>query len=284
MYERFTDRTRKVMILANQEAQRLKHEYIGTEHILLGLLKEGSGVAAHVLQDRTLDSRIIARAVETLLQSGPTMTDVPPFPRSPRAKKVIEYSMEESRNLHHGYVGTEHILLGLLREQEGVAAQVLATFGLEVEGVREEIRRVLNRPYDWGRKQYPVLPPMRPVEECIAADVEPPAVCPKCGETQVVRVLWRWVHLFGKNQEDVATGRAILGSQAPVQGPPWVCLRCAPAWREVHRLALQDYEWQMAKEKAITSGDFDAAAKYRDGQTDLRLKRDSLLEELLRNQ
>jgi hypothetical protein len=192
--------------------------------------------------------------------------------------------MDESRNLKHGHVGTEHILLGLLREQEGVAAQVLATFGLEVEGVREEIKRVLNRSYDWGRKQYPILPPMQSVEERIAADVEPPAICPKCGEAQVVRVLWRWVHLFGKNQEDVAAGRAILGSQAPVQGPPWVCLRCAPAWREVHHLALQDYEWQVAKEKAIASADFDAAARHRDAQVDLRLKRNLLLEELLRNQ
>jgi hypothetical protein len=240
MYERFTNRARKVMQLANQEAQRLNHEYIGTEHILLGLIKEGSGVAAKVLENLTIDMQRIRLEVEKLVQGGSSKPPLGKLPQMPRAKNVIEYSMEESRNLIHGCVGTEHILLGLLREREGVAAQVLANFGIEVDCVREEIKRVLIQPYDWGRKKYPVLPPLRPDEERIVADIEPPALCPKCGEAQVVRVLWGWVHLFGKNKEDVAAGRVILGSSSPIQGPPWVCLKCAPAWREVHRLTLED--------------------------------------------
>jgi len=144
MYERFTDRARKVMQLANQEAQRFNHEYIGTEHVLLGLIKEGSGVAANVLKNLDVDLRKIRLEVEKLVQSGPDMVTMGKLPQTPRAKKVIEYSMEEARNLSHNYVGTEHILLGLLREQEGVAAQVLMNLGLKLEEVREEVLNLLG--------------------------------------------------------------------------------------------------------------------------------------------
>ncbi len=144
MYERFTDRARKVMQLANQEAQRFNHEYIGTEHLLLGLIKEGSGVAANVLKNLDVDLRKIRLEVEKLVQSGPDMVTMGKLPQTPRAKKVIEYSMEEARNLNHNYVGTEHILLGLLREQEGVAAQVLMNLGLKLEEVREEVLNLLG--------------------------------------------------------------------------------------------------------------------------------------------
>src|SRR5579885_2375988 len=144
MYERFTDRARKVMQLANQEAQRVNHEYIGTEHILLGLVKEGSGVAANVLKNLDIDLRKIRLEVEKIVQSGPDMVTMGKLPQTPRAKKVIEYSIEEARNLNHNYVGTEHLLLGLLREQEGVAAQVLMNLGLKLEDVREEVLNLLG--------------------------------------------------------------------------------------------------------------------------------------------
>jgi ATP-dependent Clp protease ATP-binding subunit ClpC len=150
MYERFTDRARKVMQLANQEAQRFNHEYIGTEHVLLGLIKEGSGVAANVLKNLDIDLRKIRMEVEKLVQSGPDMVTMGKLPQTPRAKKVIEYSMEEARNLNHNYVGTEHILLGLLREQEGVAAQVLMNLGLKLEDVREEVLNLLGHGMDEG--------------------------------------------------------------------------------------------------------------------------------------
>src|SRR5881227_2689332 len=144
MYERFTDRARKVMQLANQEAQRFNHEYIGTEHILLGLVKEGSGVAANVLKNLDINLRKIRLEVEKLVQAGPDMVTMGKLPQTPRAKKVIEYSIEEARNLNHNYVGTEHLLLGLLREQEGVAAQVLMNLGLKLEDVREEVLNLLG--------------------------------------------------------------------------------------------------------------------------------------------
>ena len=144
MYERFTDRARKVMQLANQEAQRFNHEYIGTEHILLGLVKEGSGVAANVLKNLDVDLRKIRIEVEKIVQTGPDMVTMGKLPQTPRAKKVIEYAMEEARNLNHNYVGTEHLLLGLLREQEGVAAQVLMNLGMKLDDVRDEVLNLLG--------------------------------------------------------------------------------------------------------------------------------------------
>src|SRR5947209_10544422 len=110
MYERFTDRARKVMQLANQEAQRFNHEYIGTEHILLGLVKEGSGVAATVLKNLNIDLRKIRPEVEKIIQCSQEGTARGKLPRTPRARKVIEYAIEEARNLNHNYDGTEHLL------------------------------------------------------------------------------------------------------------------------------------------------------------------------------
>ena len=148
MFERFTDRARKVMQLANKEAQRLNHEYIGTEHILLGLVKEGAGVAARVLKDLEIDLHKIRLEVERVVESGPDMVTMGKLPQTPRAKKVIEYSIEEARKLEHKYVGTEHLLLGLLREQEGVAAQVLVNMGLRLQDVREEVLELLGQTID----------------------------------------------------------------------------------------------------------------------------------------
>ena len=144
MFERFTDRARKIMALANQEAQRFNHEYIGTEHILLGLVKEGSGVGANVLKNLDVDIKKLRLEVEKLVKSGPDMVTMGELPHTPRAKKVIEYAIEEARSLNHNYIGTEHILLGLLRETEGIAAQVLMNIGLKLEDVRQEVLNLLG--------------------------------------------------------------------------------------------------------------------------------------------
>jgi ATP-dependent Clp protease ATP-binding subunit ClpC len=132
------------MALANQEAQRFNHEYIGTEHILLGLVKEGSGVAANVLKNMDVDLKKLRLGIEKLVKSGPDMVTMGKLPQTPRAKKVIEYAIEEARALNHNYVGTEHILLGLLRETEGIAAQVLMNLGLKLEDVRQEVLNLLG--------------------------------------------------------------------------------------------------------------------------------------------
>ncbi len=153
MFERFTDRARKVMALANQEAQRFNHEYIGTEHILLGLVKEGSGVGANVLKNLDVDIKKLRLEIEKLVKSGPDMVTMGKLPQTPKAKKVIEYAIEEARALNHNYVGTEHILLGLLRETEGIAAQVLMNLGLKLEDVRQEVLNLLGAGVDTSSYQ-----------------------------------------------------------------------------------------------------------------------------------
>ncbi|MCG3128745.1 MAG: hypothetical protein CHACPFDD_03636 [Phycisphaerae bacterium] len=148
MFERFTDRARKVMVLANQEAQHLKHEYIGTEHILLGLIKEGSGVGANVLKNLKVDLRRARGEVEMLIHKRAELASAGELPQTPRAKKVIEYAIYEARQLSHNYVGTEHLLLGLLRENDGVAAQVLLNLGVSLDEVRVEVRNLLGAGID----------------------------------------------------------------------------------------------------------------------------------------
>lgn len=148
MFERFTDRSRKVYQLAQQEALRFNHEYVGTEHILLGLIKEGSGVAANVLKNFDMDLHKLRMEVEKCVQAGPDMVTMGKLPQTPRAKKVLEYAIEEARWLNHNYIGTEHILLGLMREQEGIAVQVLTNLGLTTELVREEVLNLLGHSAD----------------------------------------------------------------------------------------------------------------------------------------
>ena len=138
------------MQLANLEAQRFNHEYVGTEHVLLGLIKEGSGVAANVLKNLDVDLRKIRLEVEKLVQTGPDTVTMGKLPQTPRAKKVIEYAIEEARNLNHNIVGTEHLLLGLLREEEGMAAQVLMNLGLKLVDVREEVLNLLGHGMEAG--------------------------------------------------------------------------------------------------------------------------------------
>ena len=144
MFNKFTERARKVILLAKQEAKRFNHDYIGTEHILLGLLREGEGVAAAVLQSLGMNLNNIRLEVEKLVQIGPATIVTGDLPFTPKAKKVMELAMEEARTLGHNYIGTEHLLLGLIREGEGVASQVFMNMGLDLEKVREEVIKLLG--------------------------------------------------------------------------------------------------------------------------------------------
>jgi ATP-dependent Clp protease ATP-binding subunit ClpC len=146
MNERFTDRARKAMQLANQEAQRFNHEYIGTEHILLGLVKEGSGVPARVFKSLGIDLRRIRLEVDKIVQAKPDTLRAGKLPQTPQAMKVVANSVEEARNLNHNYVGTEHLLLGLLGEEEGVGAQVLINLGLTLPVIKDETKKVIAEP------------------------------------------------------------------------------------------------------------------------------------------
>jgi len=152
MFDRFTDRARKVMNLAKSEAQRLNHEYIGTEHILLGLVQEGSGVAANVLRGMGIDLKRIRSEVEKLVKGSATMVPMGNLPFTPRAKKVLELSLEEASQLGHNYIGTEHLLLGLIKESEGIAARVLTNLSVKLEDVREEVLEFLGAPQEGGEE------------------------------------------------------------------------------------------------------------------------------------
>jgi len=144
MHDKFTERVRKVIYLAREEAARLQHDYIGTEHLLLGVIREGEGIAATVLNNLGLDLDRIRQEVENMVSAaGGTMT-IGEIPFTPRAKRVLELAVEEARSLGHNYVGTEHLLLGLIREGEGVAAKVLLELGVDRKRVREETLKLLG--------------------------------------------------------------------------------------------------------------------------------------------
>src|SRR5213596_3558468 len=141
----FTDRVRKVLQMAREEAARLHHEYVGTEHILLGLIREGEGVAAAVLTNLNVDLEEIQQKIEETVKKGKAAAAAgPDLPYTSRAKKVLELAMSEARELNHSYVGTEHLLLGLLREEKGIAAQVLTDAGVNLEAARAETLRILG--------------------------------------------------------------------------------------------------------------------------------------------
>jgi len=144
MFERFTDRGRKVMSLANEQARRFGHKQIGTEYILLGLLTEGTGTGATILKNRGVDIEAMPAEIEQILKlkGEPQPPAEGKIPGTPHAVKVIEYAIEEARALKHDHIGTEHILLGLLRQTEGVAAQVLANLGVKLEDVRSDLSKL----------------------------------------------------------------------------------------------------------------------------------------------
>jgi Uma2 family endonuclease len=168
MYERFSDRACHVMQLANEEAQSHNHEYLGTEHVLLGLIKEGSGIAAIALNKLGLDLRKIRLEMEKFILPRPVRAGMSKLPQTPRVKIVIQYAIEEAHNLDHNYVGTEHLLLGLLSEQEGVAAQVLTSLGLKLEVVRDEVLSLLG-----FAKPNPEIIVQLPRGVCVPPPVEP---------------------------------------------------------------------------------------------------------------
>jgi ATP-dependent Clp protease ATP-binding subunit ClpA len=180
MFERFTDRARRVVVLAQEEARMLNHGYIGTEHILLGLIHEADGVAAKALESLSISLEVVRREVELIIGQGKE----PPrghIPFTPRAKKVLEFSLREALVLGHNYIGTEHIVLGLIREGEGVAAQVLVKLGGDLETVRQRVIDVLEQepPGPSEGRRSPSLP-------------EPPARTPEIarldGEISAIRL------------------------------------------------------------------------------------------------
>jgi ATP-dependent Clp protease ATP-binding subunit ClpC len=170
VFERFTDRARKVLTYAQDEARLLNHSFIGTEHILLGLLREGQGVGAQALQSLGISLEAVrAKVEETIGMAGTAPSGAPPF--TPRAKKVLELSLREALQMNHSYIGTEHLLLGLVREGEGVAATVLVSLGADLGRVRQEVVNLLSG----------VQEPQRGRSGSPSLSLEP--CCPRCRES-----------------------------------------------------------------------------------------------------
>jgi len=262
MFERFTDRARKVMALANQEAQRFNHEYIGTEHILLGLVKEGSGVGANVLKNLDVDLRKVRLEVEKLVKSGPETVTMGKLPQTPRAKKVIEYAIEEARNLNHNYVGTEHLLLGLLREQDGVAAQVLMNLNLKLEDVREEVLNLLGATEEMedvgapggglggetrkGKSKTPALDSFgRDLTEIAKQDKLDPVIGRKREIERIIQILCR-----RQKNNPVLLGEAGVGKTAIVEGlAQMIIANDIPELLADHRIVVLDLAMMVAGTK-----------------------------------
>jgi ATP-dependent Clp protease ATP-binding subunit ClpC len=146
VFERFTERARQVVVLAQDEARALKHNYIGTEHILLGLLREEEGLAARVLESLDITVEEVREQVKRLVGEGDEEIVTGQIPFTPRAKKVLELALREALSLGHSYIGTEHVLLGVVRENQGVAARILLDFDADAETIRNEIFRMLPGP------------------------------------------------------------------------------------------------------------------------------------------
>ena len=203
MFERFTDRARRVVVLAQEEARNLNHNYIGTEHILLGLIHEGEGVAAQALEAMGISLESVREQVEEIIGQG---TEAPSghIPFTPRAKKVLEYSLREALQLGHNYIGTEHILLGLIREGDGVAAQVLTNLGADLPSVCQQVIQLLNG-YQGG------TPAAENVQEPAAAAVAASAPSRGRGGTPSTSLV---LDQFGRN----LTAAAREGKLDPVIG------------------------------------------------------------------
>src|ERR1700759_1006688 len=177
MMNNFTPRAQQVLALARKEADRFNHNYVGTEHLLLGLIKLGQGVAVNVLQKMGLDLETVRMEVEKQGGSGPETKMVGNIPYTPRVKKVLALAGKEAKSLNHSYVGTEHILLGLLREGEGVAARVLKNLDIDIEQTRQEILKELDPNFSASEEQQPSgETPERPAAPEKKGEVKTPAL------------------------------------------------------------------------------------------------------------
>ena len=170
MFERFTERARQVIVLAQDEARHLRHNYIGTEHILVGLLREEEGIAARVLVQLGIDEDEVRAQVARIVGQGDEVA-TGQIPFTPRTKKVLELALREAMSLGHNYIGTEHILLGLVRENNGVAARILVDFGADAEKIRNEIIRMLSGGPGRSAHKAPEPPPVELTSPPVTQDV-----------------------------------------------------------------------------------------------------------------
>ena len=179
-FDKFTQSARRTLSLAQEEAQRFKHNYIGTEHLLLGLIREKEGVAAQVFNNLGVELDQVRYAVETIIGRGEHII-LGEIGLTPRAKKVIELAVDEARRFNHHYIGTEHILLGLIREGQGIAAKVLENSGVQLERVREETLRVLSQRKQIQEEEMVAIEPVPPQASSLLAEGDSGLLCATCG-------------------------------------------------------------------------------------------------------
>ena len=267
-FDKFTDRARKVLTLAQDEAQRFNHNYIGTEHLLLGLVREGEGVAARVLENMNVELPKVRTAVEFIIGRGdrPVVGEVG---LTPRAKRVIELAIDEARRLGHNYIGTEHLLLGLVREGEGIAAGVLESLGVNLDKVRHEVIRVLSQSSSAGPTQETKRASKTPTVDALGINLTEAARADKLDpvigrEKEIERV----IQILGRKTKNnpALIGEPGVGKTAIAEGL-------------AHRIVSGDVPDILLNKRVLTLdiGSLVAGTKYR-GEFEERLKK--IIEEL----
>jgi ATP-dependent Clp protease ATP-binding subunit ClpC len=267
-FDKFTDRARKVLTLAQDEAQRFNHNYIGTEHLLLGLVREGEGVAARVLENMNVELAKVRTAVEFIIGRGdrPVVGEVG---LTPRAKRVIELAIDEARRLGHNYIGTEHLLLGLVREGEGIAAGVLESLGVNLDKVRHEVIRVLSQSSSAGPTQETKRTSKTPTVDALGINLTEAARAGKLDpvigrEKEIERV----IQILGRKTKNnpALIGEPGVGKTAIAEGL-------------AHRIVAGDVPDILLNKRVLTLdiGSLVAGTKYR-GEFEERLKK--IIEEL----
>jgi len=267
-FDKFTDRARKVLTLAQDEAQRFNHNYIGTEHLLLGLVREGEGVAARVLENMNVELPKVRTAVEFIIGRGdrPVVGEVG---LTPRAKRVIELAIDEARRLGHNYIGTEHLLLGLVREGEGIAAGVLESLGVNLDKVRHEVIRVLSQSSSAGPAQETKRASKTPTVDQLGINLTEAAragkLDPVIGREKEIERVIQILSRRTKNNPALI-GEPGVGKTAIAEGL-------------AHRIVAGDIPETLANKRVLTLdiGSLVAGTKYR-GEFEERLKK--IIEEL----
>ncbi len=259
MFKRFTERARKVIILAREEAEHYRHEYLGTEHILLGVLKDGGGIAIAVLQKLGVDPKQLRLELERNLPkslSGPVEGDIP---FTPKAKKVLEYAVEEARLMGHNYIGTEHLLLGIVREKDGLAAKILASFGVKLQQTREQTINLLREPVATRSREKSKTPALDEFGRDLTELAEEGKLDPVIGrENEIERVIQILARRTKNNP--VLIGEPGVGKTAIVEGLAQLIIA-----KDVPQIL---YDKRVV---ALDLGALVAGTKYR-GQFEARLK------------
>ena len=269
-FDKFTERARKVLALAQEEARRFNHNYIGTEHILLGLVREEEGMAARVLSNLGIGLNKVRAAVEFIIGrgEGSSQGDVG---LTPRAKRVIELAVDEARFLGHQYIGTEHILLGLLREGEGVAAGVLESLGVTVERVHSEINRVLsqNAPQSSGPRPTTKTPTVDQLGVDLTAAARANKLDPVIGRTKEIERVIQVLSRRTKNNP-VLMGEPGVGKTAIAEAIAHrIAANDVPETLQGKRLLTLDIGSLVAGKHAGNLKDFRPALSRHDDRTDL---------------